>query len=85
MIFFFFHKTFRAQASTLQLSQNQNIFSSPAPSLQTAVENSLDMCFSALYMHEVFEITYILRKYKVNEYIYKYYFYKSPLQIRRIY
>jgi autophagy-related protein 9 len=43
-----------AQASALQLSQTQqSILPLPTPSITTALENSLDMCFSALYMHEL--------------------------------
>jgi len=35
----------------------------PTPSITTALENSLDMCFSALYMHELH------RKYHHGEYM----------------
>lgn len=35
----------------------------PAPTITTALENSLDMCFSALYMHELH------RKYHHGDYI----------------
>ena len=42
-----------AQASTLQLSQTQPLLPANVPTITTALENSLDMCFSALYMHEV--------------------------------
>lgn len=41
-----------AQASTLQLS-SQGLIPIPTSTLSTAHENSLDMCFSALYMHEL--------------------------------
>jgi hypothetical protein len=52
-----------AQASTLQLSTN-SMFPMSAQSMHTtALENSLDMCFSALYMHELH------RKYNHGDYI----------------
>jgi len=41
-----------AQASTLQIS-SQGLVPIPTSTLATAHENSLDMCFSALYMHEL--------------------------------
>lgn len=49
-----------AQASNLQLS---TMLSIPGPTVTTAAENSLDMCFSALYMHELH------RKYHYGDYI----------------
>jgi len=51
-----------AQASALQLS-SQSLMPVPTPSITTALENSLDMCFSALYMHELH------RKYHHGDYI----------------
>lgn len=50
-----------AQQSALQLS-TQTIMPVATPSITTALENSLDMCFSALYMHELH------RKYHHGEY-----------------
>nr|AWV66659.1 autophagy-related protein 9 [Brachionus plicatilis] len=51
-----------AQASTLQLS-SQGLPLMPGPNITTALENSLDMCFSALYIHELH------RKYHHGDYI----------------
>ncbi|CAF0724872.1 unnamed protein product [Brachionus calyciflorus] len=51
-----------AQASTLQLS-SQGLPLLPGPSIANALESSLDMCFSALYMHELH------RKYHHGDYI----------------
>lgn len=50
-----------AQQSALQLS-GQTLHPVATPSITTALENSLDMCFSALYMHELH------RKYHHGEY-----------------
>ena len=50
-----------AQASTLQLSQT--MLPVNTPTITTALENNLDMCFSALYMHELH------RKYHHGDYI----------------
>jgi hypothetical protein len=49
-----------AQASTLQLSTHTLL---PSTGMTTALDNSLDMCFSALYMHELH------RKYHHGDYI----------------
>lgn len=51
-----------AQASSLQLS-TQTLLPVPTPNITTALESSLDMCFSALYMHELH------RKYNHGDYI----------------
>lgn len=51
-----------AQASTLQLS-GHGLLSIPTSNIINAVENSLDMNFSALYMHELH------RKYHHGEYL----------------
>ena len=58
------HKTLLtiAQASTLQLSQTL-LPAVSAPVVTTALENNLDMCFSALYMHELH------RKYHHGDYL----------------
>lgn len=50
-----------AQQSALQLS-SQSLMPVQTPTITTAIENSLDMCFSALYMHELH------RKYHHGEY-----------------
>ena len=49
-----------AQASTLQLSTHTLL---PTAGMTTALDSSLDMCFSALYMHELH------RKYHHGDYI----------------
>lgn len=51
-----------AQQSALQLSGQTLQPVVATPSITTALENSLDMCFSALYMHELH------RKYHHGEY-----------------
>jgi hypothetical protein len=51
-----------AQQSALQLSGQALPPVQATPSITTALENSLDMCFSALYMHELH------RKYHHGEY-----------------